>query len=1197
MVLLVCCYQVFEVRFLLSAVKGLAIEERFFPFVPLCGFAWVGGGEETAGHEVSCGGGMGEAENQSRYGTAGVEFEGKHKEETCVMELFFLPGQGRLISQCDNVSLHLFELNEKDGKWVLEEVKSCSLQGRLKNITTCCLPSSGEHLLIGTDGGNIYLLDVKSFEMTDHIIYQDIVIQKANVYLIIINFLSVPDDYKLNPGSVEAIAEHPLNPDKIVIGYNRGLMVLWDNKTLNSENTYVGSQQLESVSWHRSGTKFMSSHNDGTYVVWSSTDSSKPEEAPVPPYGPFPCKAISKVLWRSVKGGDDFTIFAGGMPRASYADKHTVTVMCGDKHQVLDFTSKVVDFFTICHGDEESVKYDNPHTLVVLAEEEIVLIDLESDDWLPFRLPLLSSLHMSSITCTQHVSNVPQDLWNTIITSGNKQVSGKYTEREWPITGGDNELESPTFHNLLLTGHEDGSVRFWDASGVALSHLYTIHTSHIFVNEDGEPPVDEEEWPPFRKVGSFDPYSDDPRLAIKKILLCPLSKTLVVAGTAGQIMFFELKDEEVEKQLEAHSVNIVSDRDSFVWKGHDQLSLKQGNMKFAPGFVPVTIEQLTPPAAVTAIALHTEWGLVAAGTAHGFALFDYIQKKTVMSKCTLNPNDLMAVGDAAMSRKKSFKKSLRQSFRRLRKGRSQRSKRDKTPTKEDVKSPAREKERERETEADTGAASPAVETKPVERQVEARSADDSMGSMVRCLYLAQSFIINNALQSYTLWAGTNAGAIYVFTISLPKEKDNRKTEAVACQLGKEIQLKHRAPVIAIQILDGLGHPLPEPFEVENNRAKSPDLSGNHRVIICSEEQFKVFTLPSLKPFCKFKLTASEGARVRKVAMIKFVSSRDENYNEDCMTCLTNQGEISIFTVPDLRRQQTHNCLKREDINGISSVVFTKTGQAFYLHSPCEFQRFTLSTKDILQTKCKIELPEGARPPPPISDTEESTEQTEEGEEKSADKEDQPEKAVDVVATLVENLNVKDEKAESTESKPDANASQDESKGELDITVDSVKDHISNLCTEGVTSVIEKAESSKVVQETVTKVSSMVVSTKETIINAKESVISTSENAKETVINATENAKESFLNASENAKGIFTSAKSSAKETVISTTEKLRSDNGCVVKGELISGGQVGEQMLNGISLTALGKSPKSAATKNKAPTAILEEFNHDEDGA
>lgn len=73
--------------------------------------------------------------------------------------------------------------------------------------------------------------------------------------------------------------------------------------------------------------------------------------------------------------------------------------------------------------------------------------------------------------------------------------------QEWPLSGGADLGESPTTHNLLLTGHEDGSVRFWDASGVALSHLYTINTSGLFVGEEGEPPAEEaEEWPPFRKV-------------------------------------------------------------------------------------------------------------------------------------------------------------------------------------------------------------------------------------------------------------------------------------------------------------------------------------------------------------------------------------------------------------------------------------------------------------------------------------------------------------------------------------------------------------------------------------------------------------------------------------------------------------------------------------------------------------------------
>lgn len=77
-------------------------------------------------------------------------------------------------------------------------------------------------------------------------------------------------------------------------------------------------------------------------------------------------------------------------------------------------------------------------------------------------------------------------------------------------------------------------------------------------------------------------------------------------------------------------------------------------------------------------------------------------------------------------------------------------------------------------------------------------------------------------------------------------------------------------------------------------------------------------------------------------------------------------------------------------------MFTKHGQAFYLHSPCEFQRFSLSARDVLHASCRVELPEGARPiPPPIE---------EEGEkEGKEEKKDEGEKAVDATANLVEEL--------------------------------------------------------------------------------------------------------------------------------------------------------------------------------------------------
>lgn len=54
---------------------------------------------------------------------------------------------------------------------------------------------------------------------------------------------SVPEDYKKNPGAVEVIAEQPGHPDNILIGYNRGLMVLWNKAT-------PGAQQVSAVCIH-----------------------------------------------------------------------------------------------------------------------------------------------------------------------------------------------------------------------------------------------------------------------------------------------------------------------------------------------------------------------------------------------------------------------------------------------------------------------------------------------------------------------------------------------------------------------------------------------------------------------------------------------------------------------------------------------------------------------------------------------------------------------------------------------------------------------------------------------------------------------------------------------------------------------------------------------------------------------------------
>ena len=109
------------------------------------------------------------------------------------------------------------------------------MDGRLKQISHLCLDMSHKKLLLGTEGGNIYNLDLTNFKIEDTIIYQDIVIQNST------------EEFKVNPGAVEALLVHPKETDKLLIGYARGLIVLWDRKEAKAEKTYYANQQLEAI--------------------------------------------------------------------------------------------------------------------------------------------------------------------------------------------------------------------------------------------------------------------------------------------------------------------------------------------------------------------------------------------------------------------------------------------------------------------------------------------------------------------------------------------------------------------------------------------------------------------------------------------------------------------------------------------------------------------------------------------------------------------------------------------------------------------------------------------------------------------------------------------------------------------------------------------------------------------------------------
>ncbi|KAM7372266.1 hypothetical protein PAMP_009446 [Pampus punctatissimus] len=870
------------------------------------------------------------------YGAPGVEFTGLHKDTTAVTQIHFLPGQGRLLSLLDDNTIHLWELValppremggvKREGVVCLQEVGSYSLPGRpgiescsTTRVTVLLLLKSCDLLCIGTEGGGVYFVDLPRLSLKDNqTLLQDQVTQ------------SLPEDYRCGKslGPVESLQEHPQQPGKILIGYSRGLVVLWDLSTRHADQLFLGKQQLESLVWERSGNLFVSSHSDGGYSVWAVSSGNAYNHQPVSstiPYGPFPCKAINKILWRTTETGSPVLLYSGGMPRASYGDRHCLTIQQEKDHVTLDFTSRVIDFFTV-HSIEQEKEFDDPSALVVLLEEELVVIDLQTPGWPSVPTPYLAPLHSSAITCSCHISSVPPKLWERLVNAGKAQQGRQHVHGSWPICGGKNLAPPSKQQELLLTGHEDGTVRFWDASGVALTPLYKLSTANVFhtdcdPSDDPQDPSDdpdmqqEEEWPPFRKV--------------------------IVLG---------LSDERSDHLVDVSVVDLLQDREGFTWKGHDRLEPRLKPAPFPPGFQPLVLVQCLPPASVTAVALHAEWNLISFGTSHGFGLFDYHRRNAVLARCTLHPNDSLAM-EGPLSRVKSLKKSLRQSFRRIRKSRVSGKKRT-------ITTPASK------VQEANAALAEQEDVAPVQRRIEPRSADDSLSGVVRCLCFADTFLRDGTHHGPTLWAGTNSGSVYTYALEVPGVGSGRVCErggagessvCVEAVLGKEIQLMHRAPVVSICVLDGRGKPLPDPYEASQDLAIAPDMTNAHSVLIASEEQLKVFSLPKVSAKTKFKLTAHEGCRVRKVALVVFSSTAQEDYSEHTLVCLTNLGDMHLFNIPGLRPQVRYDCIRKEDISGIASCVFTKNGQGFYLISPSEYERFSLSAKVLTEPLCYVQL--------------------------------------------------------------------------------------------------------------------------------------------------------------------------------------------------------------------------------------------------
>uniref|UniRef100_A0A674C6H3 Syntaxin-binding protein 5-like n=1 Tax=Salmo trutta TaxID=8032 RepID=A0A674C6H3_SALTR len=901
------------------------------------------------------------------FGRAGVECYCQHESGAAVIQLQFLVNEGALVSALADDSVHLWNLRQKQPA-ILHTLKF-----NRERITFCHLPFQSKWLYIGTEKGNIHIVNVESFTLSGYVIMWNKAIELSS---------------KSHPGPVVHISDNPMDEGKILIGFECGTVVLWDLKCKKADYRYNYDEAIHSVAWHHEGKQFTCSHSDGTLTTWNVRVPAKPTIT-ITPHGkqpkdgkkPEPCKPILKVEYKTTRAGDAFMVMSGGLSYDTGCRRACLTVMHGKSTALLEMDYPIVDFLTLCETPYPN-DFQDPYAVVVLLENDLVVIDLRQIGYPIFENPYSLSIHKSPVTCVEYFADCPPELIPALYSVGSWQKRPGYSKKEWPISGGNWGQGTLSYPEIIVTGHADGSIKFWDASAIMLQVLYKLKTAKVF--EKALKGGKEEK--PSTEIVDEDPY------AIQTLSWCPESRMLCVAGVSAHVIIYRFSKQEITTEvvqlLEVRMQCELDDVDSPDTAGehpptpstpvHSSCPTQEGDppetqpsttddgprdnvpclkvrsspLKQSPGYQVELVIQLVwvsgePPQQITSLAVNSFYGLVAFGNSNGLAVVDYLQKILLLNMGT---SELYSPSDPYQRQPRSPRKKRQPSGGMY------------VPRNEKWSIFGQKVESER-LQYLPYAISFSCNAKD---SLFSRSRSSSVTSIEResreaisSFHFSESFPRkSDSSGSPSLWVGTTQGTVLVLALSLPPTGDLRLQQPVrVSSCGTLVTLK--GGILTMAFLDSLGAVLPPSYEpwsepnppdeekekVRKRRPASPpptqEGQDSQYAVVCSEKQAKVVGLPSQS--CFFKHNITEGSFVLRADVVQMTAGL-------CLACFCANGHIMALSLPSLRPLLDVNYLPLTDMRIARTFCFSNLGQAMYLTSPTEIQRITYSqeTCDNLQ---------------------------------------------------------------------------------------------------------------------------------------------------------------------------------------------------------------------------------------------------------
>ncbi|CAG5002767.1 unnamed protein product [Parnassius apollo] len=577
-------------------------------------------------------------------GGPGVDAHVRHEAGEAVLYAKFLINEGALVTATADDQLHLWTFRQK----LPQRVQSLKFQR--ERITCLHLPLQSKWMHVGTERGNVHVVNIETFALSGYVINWNKAIEVTR-----------PN----HPGAVVEISENPLDASKLVIAFELGLIVVWDLRARAVEWRGAlgtgGASDVRAAAWQHDG-KLMTAHADGALATWT-TRAPRPSSLSYPHAkankdGKLePCKPIHRLEWKTSRSGESLIIFSGGLPTDKAGRTHSITVINGKSTTVLEMEHSVVDFVTLCESPHAS-EYQEPYAIVVLLQNDLVVIDLLSPGYPCFDNPYPMDIHESPVTCCSYFADCPSDLIPAFYSVGrqvNKKVAG-FSEKLWPIDGGEWAPASCSYSEIILTGHADGSVKFWDASAGTLQILYKLKCSKVFERRGGGS----------SGAGGGGGFGgeEEGALAIQLLALCAESRRLSVALPHGHIVLFKFRKAEATAETHVLEIPIISDmleeetspehegsRSASFSRGSDggegegrrcgmgtgsalrvRGGLGTGGARRAAGFQPALVAlQLGPPHPVVALTINSSYGLMAWGGERGVVVVDMFRRCVVVA--------------------------------------------------------------------------------------------------------------------------------------------------------------------------------------------------------------------------------------------------------------------------------------------------------------------------------------------------------------------------------------------------------------------------------------------------------------------------------------------------------------------------------------------------------------------------------------